>query len=173
MRKRPPEKRWRSHASCAVAIGLRGNTIATFVPRAILVVCSAAIISGRNGSWPASGVVTPSKPNSSISRAASAIGPISAMPALEPLYCSRLGPSSSVSTRRPGRVPAGAGSGAVIVVGRATGSTAAGAAGGSATAIPDSALPNSAVPDSSVDAPPKRRMNAFIQATRKNGFSGF
>jgi hypothetical protein len=36
-------------------------------------VCSAAIVSGRNGSWPASGVQTPSKPSASVARAAAAM----------------------------------------------------------------------------------------------------
>ncbi len=58
--KRPPENRCRSQASCAVTIGLRGKAIATAVPNFIFVVCSATVISGRNGSCPASGVTTES-----------------------------------------------------------------------------------------------------------------
>jgi len=57
-------------------MGLRGNAIATLVPRWIVEVCSAAIVSGRNGSWPASGVQTPSKPRASVARAAAAMSAI-------------------------------------------------------------------------------------------------
>ena len=58
--KRPPEKRWRSQDIWATAKGLRGKAMATAVPKRSVCVCSAMIISGRNGSWPASGVTTES-----------------------------------------------------------------------------------------------------------------
>ena len=62
-------------AVCATTRGLRGNAMATLVASVIRVVCSAAIVSGRKGSCPASGVVAPSKPIASTARAASAIPP--------------------------------------------------------------------------------------------------
>src|SRR5262250_2182091 len=48
--KRPPEAFCRSHAMCAMIIGLRENTVAMLVPSLMRDVHVAATASGRNGS---------------------------------------------------------------------------------------------------------------------------
>ena len=45
--KRPPESCCRSQATWAVTIGLRGNAMATLVPKVMRLVCSAATTTGR------------------------------------------------------------------------------------------------------------------------------
>ena len=48
---RPFEYACRSQPTLATVIGLRANATAMLVPSSIVVVCSAASTSGRNGSW--------------------------------------------------------------------------------------------------------------------------
>src|SRR5918997_2849712 len=71
--KRPPERSWRSHETCAVVIGEREKAIAMEVPRSRVRVLFAATASGRNESCLVSLVQSPAKPRDSAPRPASSM----------------------------------------------------------------------------------------------------